>query len=153
MPYLISVKLVDWRGQGISYKTAWRWVKDDVMPVPWRQLATGTILVDVDESSTAASVALYARVSSHDQRADFRSSIGARLSTYAAGPPRRAANPYEQKALSKPTAVRSDDGSVATIATFELLARKGVNPTLVPPGPSEGRLSRQSARRAFISSS
>ena len=79
------MKLVDWaRGQGISYKTAWRWVKDDVMPVPWRQLPTGTILVDVDESSTAASVALYARVSSHDQRADLDRQL-ARLSTYAAG--------------------------------------------------------------------
>jgi putative resolvase len=77
--------LVDWaRGQGISYRTAWRWVKDDVMPVPWRQLPTGTILVDVDESSKAASVALYARVSSHDQRADLDRQL-ARLSTYAAG--------------------------------------------------------------------
>jgi putative resolvase len=79
------VKLVDWaRGQGISYRTAWRWVKDDVMPVPWRQLPTGTILVDVDESSTSVAVALYARVSSHDQRADLDRQL-ARLSTYAAG--------------------------------------------------------------------
>jgi hypothetical protein len=86
------VKLVDWaRGQGISYRTAWRWMKDDVMPVPWRQLPTGTILVDVDESSTSVAVALYARVSSHDQRADLDRQL-ARLSTYAAGlPPTRAA--------------------------------------------------------------
>ncbi|MGB8205201.1 MAG: IS607 family transposase, partial [Candidatus Baltobacteraceae bacterium] len=29
------MRLVDWaRRQGISYKTAWRWVKDDMMPVP-----------------------------------------------------------------------------------------------------------------------
>jgi putative resolvase len=65
---LIPVKLVDWaRGQGISYRTAGRLAKDDVMPVPWRQLPTGTILVDVDESATSVSVALYARVSSHDR--------------------------------------------------------------------------------------
>ena len=41
------MKLADWaRRQGISYTTAWRWVKDDVMPVPWRQTVSGTILVD-----------------------------------------------------------------------------------------------------------
>ncbi len=54
------------------------------MPVPWRQLPTGTILVDVDESPTSVSVALYARVSSHDQRPDLDRQL-ARLSTYAAG--------------------------------------------------------------------
>jgi putative resolvase len=72
MSCLIPVKLVDWaRGQGISYRTAWRWVKEDTLPVPWRQLPTGTILVDVDEWSRSVSVALYARVSSHDQRTDL----------------------------------------------------------------------------------
>jgi predicted site-specific integrase-resolvase len=79
------VKLVDWaRSQGISYRTAWRWVKEDTMPVPWRQLPTGMILVDVDKSSTWVSVALYARVSSHNERTDLDRQL-ARLSTYAAG--------------------------------------------------------------------
>ncbi len=54
------------------------------MPVPWRQLPTGTILVEVDESPTSVSVALYARVSSHDQRTDLDRQLS-RLSTYAAG--------------------------------------------------------------------
>ncbi len=54
------------------------------MPLPWRQLPTGTILVDVDESPTSVCVALYARVSSHDQRTDLDRQL-ARLSTYAAG--------------------------------------------------------------------
>jgi predicted site-specific integrase-resolvase len=84
------------RRQGISYKTACRWVKDDVMPVPWRQLATGTILVDVDESSTAVAVALYARVSSHDQRADLDRQL-ARLSTSAAG---RSCTSWRQRGKS-----------------------------------------------------
>ena len=76
--------MVDWaRGQGISYKTAWRWVKDDTMPVPWRQMPGGTILVDAPIDEKPSSVALYARVSSHDQRNDLDRQL-ARLSTYAA---------------------------------------------------------------------
>ena len=78
------MKLVDWaRRQGISYKTAWRWVKDDAMPVPWRQLPSGTILVDAPLNEHPSTVALSARVSSHDQRSDLDRQL-ARLSTYAA---------------------------------------------------------------------
>jgi putative resolvase len=78
------VKLVEWaRRQGISYKTAWRWVKDDAMPVPWRQLPGGTILVDAPVDERPSTVALYARVSSHDQRNDLDRQL-ARLSQYAA---------------------------------------------------------------------
>jgi putative resolvase len=78
------VKLVEWaRRQGISYKTAWRWVKDDAMPVPWRQLPSGTILVDAPVDERPSAVALYARVSSHDQRNDLDRQL-ARLSQYAA---------------------------------------------------------------------
>jgi putative resolvase len=78
------MKLSVWaRRQGISYQTAWRWVKDDVMPVPWRQLPTGTILVDASSEKLAGGVALYARVGSHDQRADLDRQL-ARLSVYAA---------------------------------------------------------------------
>ena len=78
------MKLSVWaRRQGISYQTAWRWVKDDVMPVPWRQLPTGTILVDASSDELAGGVALYARISSHDQRADLDRQL-ARLSVYAA---------------------------------------------------------------------
>jgi len=71
------------RRQGISYKTAWRWVKDDVMPVPWQQSPTGTILVDAPMEEKPSAVALYARVSSHDQRGDLDRQL-ARLSSYAA---------------------------------------------------------------------
>jgi len=78
------VKLSEWaRRTGISYKTAWRWTQDGVMPVPWRKLPTGTIVVDAPEPATCERVALYARVSSHDQRADLDRQL-ARLSRYAA---------------------------------------------------------------------
>ncbi|MHB8480488.1 MAG: recombinase family protein, partial [Vulcanimicrobiaceae bacterium] len=76
------MKLVEWaQRQGISYKTAWR--ADDAMPVPWKHMSCGAILDDApcDEKPTA--VALYARVSSHDQRSDLNRQL-ARLPQYAA---------------------------------------------------------------------
>jgi putative resolvase len=78
------VKLAEWaQRQGISYTTAWRWTKDDRMPVPWRKTLSGTILVDAPSEAKPARVALYARVSSHDQRADLDRQL-ARLASYAA---------------------------------------------------------------------
>jgi predicted site-specific integrase-resolvase len=78
------VKLAEWaKRQGISYKTAWRWTQDDAMPVPWRKTVTGTILVDAAMEQVPSRVALYARVSSHDQRNDLDRQL-ARLSSYAA---------------------------------------------------------------------
>lgn len=53
------------------------------MPVPWRQLPGGTILVEAPMDTTPSAVALYARVSSHDQRKDLDRQL-ARLSQYAA---------------------------------------------------------------------
>src|SRR5271165_4078907 len=53
------------------------------MPVPFRRLPTGTILVDIAASACAVRVVLYARVSSHDQRADLDRQV-ARLTEWAA---------------------------------------------------------------------
>ncbi|MDX5935578.1 IS607 family transposase [Acidithiobacillus thiooxidans] len=62
------MKLSAWaKSQGVSYRTAWEWFKNGTLPVPARQLATGTILVDVSEVSKGKTV-VYARVSSHDQK-------------------------------------------------------------------------------------
>ncbi|WP_076349154.1 IS607 family transposase [Alicyclobacillus vulcanalis] len=77
------MKLSDWaRKNGISYKTAWRWVKEGRMPVPFEQTPSGTILVHEPEPSTTNAVALYARVSSADQKADLDRQI-ARLMEFA----------------------------------------------------------------------
>ena len=68
------MKLSEWAAQqGVHYQTAWRWWKQGTLPVPARQLATGTVLVDVPRPSAGAAgrVAVYARVSSHDQRGDL----------------------------------------------------------------------------------
>ena len=55
--------------QGISYKTAWRMWKAKTLPVPAYQLATGTVVVDAKPQVNG--VALYARVSSSDQKGDL----------------------------------------------------------------------------------
>jgi putative resolvase len=68
------MKLSEWAAQqGVHYQTAWRWWKRGSLPVPARQLASGTILVEVPASpaGTAGRTVVYARVSSHDQRADL----------------------------------------------------------------------------------
>lgn len=76
------MKLSEWaRRQGISYKTAWRWVRQGKMPVPFEQTPTGTILVKETET-TPQNVAVYARVSSVDQKADLDRQI-ARLVAFA----------------------------------------------------------------------
>lgn len=76
------MKLSEWaRANGVSRQSATRWFHAGVLPVPARQLATGTILVE-QPSSPAAGVAIYARVSSCDQRADLDRQV-ARLTAVA----------------------------------------------------------------------
>jgi hypothetical protein len=68
------MKLSEWAArQGVHYQTAWRWWKQGILPVPARQLSTGTILVEVPGSPVGAGgrTVVYARGSSHDQRADL----------------------------------------------------------------------------------
>ncbi len=68
------MKLSDWaRQQGVSYLTAWRWFKTGKLPVPARQLPTGTILVD--EPTPHGRTVLYARVSSADQKEDLERQV------------------------------------------------------------------------------
>lgn len=77
------MKLSAWaKQQGITYKTAWRMWKAGRLPMPATQLATGTVILDVPEQ-VSVGVALYARVSSADQRADLDRQL-ARLAQYAA---------------------------------------------------------------------
>ncbi|UGT90411.1 IS607 family transposase [Mycobacterium ostraviense] len=66
------MKLAAWaRSVGVHPQTAYAWVREDRMPVPYRRLASGTILVDAAKPDGVQRVVLYARVSSHDQRADL----------------------------------------------------------------------------------
>lgn len=68
--------------QGVSYKTAWRWYKAGQLDA--YQSATGTVIVrdqPVSASSTGR-IALYARVSSANQKEDLNRQME-RLRTYA----------------------------------------------------------------------
>ena len=65
------MKLSTWaKDQGISYQAAWRMYRDGKLPVPAEQLPTGTIIVKPPKEGPTG-VAVYARVSSSDQRSDL----------------------------------------------------------------------------------
>lgn len=77
------MKLSEWaKIQGISYRTAWRWFKEGILPVPSKQLANGTIILTEIEKSLASKLAIYARVSSSDQKNDLDRQV-ARLAQFA----------------------------------------------------------------------
>lgn len=77
------MKLSEWASrQGVHYQTAWRWFHQGVLPVTAVQLETGTILVEEHCEVYAGGVALYARVSSSDQKADLDRQV-ARLIAFA----------------------------------------------------------------------
>ena len=76
------MKLSIWaKKQGISYRTAWRWFKAGMLPVAVKQLPTGTIIISESEQKLS-SVAIYARVSSSDQKSDLDRQV-ARLVIFA----------------------------------------------------------------------
>jgi len=80
--YFIVMKLSEWaKKQGVSYRTAWRWFKAGILPVPAKQLSNGTIILSEEEKGPLF-VAIYARVSSSDQKADLDRQV-ARLVVFA----------------------------------------------------------------------
>ncbi|MGH3827479.1 MAG: IS607 family transposase [Pseudonocardiaceae bacterium] len=70
------MKLSAWaKENGVSYRAALNWFHAGTLPVPARQLATGTILVDPPVKEAGVVVA-YCRVSSRDQKADLERQAG-----------------------------------------------------------------------------
>ena len=68
---MMGVKLSEWaRAIGVRRESATRCFHAGVLPLPARQLATATILVD-EPRREANGVAICARVSSADQRGDL----------------------------------------------------------------------------------
>jgi putative resolvase len=71
------MKVSEWaRREGVHYQTAWRWWKNGVLPVPARQLPTGTVLVDVPVPAGSGRTVAYCRVASADQRDDLDRQVG-----------------------------------------------------------------------------
>jgi putative resolvase len=80
------VNLTEWaRLQGVHPQTAYRWFREGTLPVPAVRVNSRSVLVLPDTLAGKSSVAfgLYARVSSHDQKADLDRQV-ARLSGWAA---------------------------------------------------------------------
>jgi putative resolvase len=81
------MRLKEWAAQqGIHYQTAWKWFRDGKLPVPALQTPSGTILVQSAADARPpddGGLGLYARVSSHDQRADLDRQVS-RLTRWAA---------------------------------------------------------------------
>src|SRR2546429_4326317 len=90
---ILDMNLTDWaRAQGVAPRTAYRWFREGTLPVPAERVGPRTILVSI-EANTApekiGGVGLYARVSSHDQKADLERQA-ARLAAWAAKAGHRA---------------------------------------------------------------
>ncbi|MFF0311618.1 IS607 family transposase [Streptosporangium sp. NPDC004379] len=79
--------MTEWaRAQGIAPRTAYRWFREGMLPVPAERVGPRTILVNIDANTSppvTGGVGLYARVSSHDHKADLDRQT-ARLSAWAA---------------------------------------------------------------------
>jgi putative resolvase len=77
------VKLAEWaRANGVHPQTAYRWFREDRMPVPACRLESGTIWVNAVPADESGRVVVYARVSSRDQRHDLGRQV-ARLTSWA----------------------------------------------------------------------
>ena len=80
---LYRMRLAEWaRQQGLDYKTAYRWFRSGILPVPSKQLPTGTILVEPVPLAEKRGAAVYARVASGDQKKDLERQL-ARLVEHA----------------------------------------------------------------------
>ena len=80
------MNLSEWaQSQGVHKQTAYRWFREGTLPVPARRVGPRTILVSMGTAAKedTGGAGLYARVSSHDQRADLDRQV-ARLSMWAA---------------------------------------------------------------------
>lgn len=80
------MNLTEWAwAQGVHLQTAYRWFREGMLPVPAVRVNERTVLVSPDVSAVPAVTAfgLYARVSSHDQKADLDRQV-ARLTGWAA---------------------------------------------------------------------
>jgi predicted site-specific integrase-resolvase len=77
------MKLSEWsKQQGITYRTAWQWFKEGKLPVPAIRTPSGSILVRERAFDPVKEAAIYARVSSHDQKSDLDRQV-ARLVQFA----------------------------------------------------------------------
>ncbi len=108
------MKLKDYaRQQGVSYRTAWRWWKAGKLP--GHQMDTGTILIEPEAMPVGASsqrVAIYARVSSAENKSNLDSQAE-RLAAYY------AARGYQVAKVVKEVGSGVNDGRPKLLALLE----------------------------------
>ncbi|MHB8289863.1 MAG: recombinase family protein [Acidimicrobiales bacterium] len=68
--------------QGVHYQTAWKWFRDEILPVAVITTVTGTIVVQEASEASTGGLGPYARVPSHDQRSNLDRQV-ARLAEWA----------------------------------------------------------------------
>ena len=79
------MNLKEWAGrQGVSYTTARRWLRAGRLPVPARRVGGLILIGEPAAPEPTGIVAVYARVSSADQRADLDRQV-ARVTAWAVG--------------------------------------------------------------------
>src|SRR5215470_16948013 len=77
------MKLREWEDkQGMSYRTALRWFHGGTLPVDAERMATGAIIVKLESVLDDQKAALYARLSSSDQKTNLDSQL-VRLTHFA----------------------------------------------------------------------
>jgi putative resolvase len=75
------VNLADWaESVGVNRHTAYRWFREGTLPVPAERVGRLILVRTTTAGEGAGGVVIYARVSSHDQRADLDRQVG-RLTT------------------------------------------------------------------------
>ncbi|MER0483879.1 IS607 family transposase [Streptomyces sp. Edi2] len=81
------MNLTEWaKAQGVHPQTAYRWFREGTLPVPAQRVGPRMVLVNIEANAAPEAVGglgLYARVSSHDQKADLERQL-ARLVAWAA---------------------------------------------------------------------
>ncbi|MGC8513146.1 MAG: hypothetical protein ACP5P1_08940 [Acidimicrobiales bacterium] len=80
------VNLSEWADWvGVNKHTAYRWYREGKLPVPAQRVGR-LILVNIDGAGSAQNTrtVLYARVSSHDQRADLDRQVAGKPATQSA---------------------------------------------------------------------
>ena len=79
------VNLADWAASvGVNRHTAYRWFREGTLPVPAQRVGRLILVRTAPAADGGDGVVIYARVSSHDQRADLDRQV-ARLSVWATG--------------------------------------------------------------------
>jgi putative resolvase len=131
---LVSVvNLVDWaESVGVNRHTTYRWFREGTLPVPAERVGRLILVRTMASTDDVAGVVLYARVSSHEQRADLDRQV-ARLTMWATshrhevgqvvcevGSGLNGKRPKLRRILSDP------DARVIVVEHWDRLARFGV---------------------------